>query len=424
MKVSKKQIANGLFWLLLMSSSLPFIYQAITIIASGQYVLWSYDSASKVGGGLGSIIPYIKDIACILLFLIVPYSYSQRKHRIYIVFFLLLAWGTIILSLNSILKNYSFNEFFQYLISGTRGYLFFVVAMAFFDGYFTDRQSIRNLQTVSLRIHEFVLLIQFVVSVVFIVRSGAFMSFGSGGLRIPGAFANSGTLGCYTIGAAVFICVQYCTCKAVSRGLTIIQILGVTILSFASGMRSAQLIVLMFVAITFAHIVFDTAKIKKRYILFFTAGMVVLALPTVISFIVERTGRGSFGESAVGRLETVHYLLNQGILRLIVGNGLGMGTNAAVSFQTTDASIFDGTLNTTIGQFGIVGLAILIVGTIYIFRRLFKYSYPNQMISYGIAVSVMIIFFTGNFFEQFAMILWIVLSCYLNIYAMEEWRGA
>ncbi len=56
--------------------------------------------------------------------------------------------------------------------------------------------------------------------------------------------------------------------------MTIVQMICVTMLSFASGMRSAQLIVLMFVAIAFSNIMFDVAKIGKKHIFGFTLGMI------------------------------------------------------------------------------------------------------------------------------------------------------
>lgn len=420
MQVSKKQIANILFFTLLISSSLPYIYQAISVIFSGQYVLWTYDGATRTGGGLGSIIPYIKDISCMLLFIVLPYCYPYRRNNIYLHFFSLIAWGTFILIFSSIAKGYSMNGMIQYLISGIRGYIFFVVSMSFCDRYFTVEESEHKLNSAALKIHNLVLLIQFVVSLLFILRSGSITNFGSGGMRIPGAFANSGTLGCYTISAAIFICVQYCAQKSIGKIMTIVQMICVTMLSFASGMRSAQLIVLMFVAIAFSNIMFDVAKIGKKHIFGFTLGMIGFSAPFAVSYILERTNRGSFGDSAVGRLDTVDLLLNQKLLPLLFGNGLGVGTNAAVNFQTADARIFDGTLNTIVGQFGIIGLGILVFSTLFVFNRLIRCSYPNQIIAYGICISVMLIFITGNFFEQFTMVIWIVVSAYLNMHRTEE----
>lgn len=401
------QFKERLFILLILSSIFSYIFHAILTIRTGQISLWTYSLESVNIGLLGKLMIFSKDFIAVVLFIFLFIKKGKENKKVLIYFFCLMCYGTIVLFISG-------NFDFRYILAGFRSYLFFIVSIMWCNyrkystnGINIDRK-IRKVLIISLYVEFIIILCQ-------IALTNSWSSFGSGGYRLSGTFGNSGGLGYYCIAMAMYITVASTKNKA-NLIETIVHVVIIIIMSIASGTRTAILCVaLLFMAYIFTEI-YRIIKLDKRTILFSFLTIIILFGKKIFEYTIARINRGNIMESGGSRVTIlIDLILNSNFFNTIIGNGVGYGTNTAVNLKIPIALIYDGTINTIIAQFGIIGAYIFGVIVLKILFDVYIKSINTILIGLSIIFSIFIIFLAGNYFEQISMVIISVYSVHLLI---------
>lgn len=412
MKISLNRIANKLFILLLLFTCIPYIYLALFNLINKNVVFWSFGVSALSISGLPGSIPHFKDVFCCMLFFIVISIHSRRNKKVFFGFSFILLWGVVLFLISSVVNDYSIIEIFQHIVAGVREYLYIFTAIMFLNIMLLNSGNNRVIIYSIIKIHYFILALQTIIAFWNLLIFGNVNMAGTGGLRIVGAFGNSGSLGYYTVGAAFFSSV-ICSYKEIcGKFSALLQFLMILFLSFASGMRLAQIIVIMFVIITLIDSLYNIIHLNRKTIMPTIGVLLLLLVPIFLQIIISRTARGGLSLSAVSRVDTILFLLNQKLFFLFFGSGIGVGTNAIILFQTSDSRIYDGTFSMIVGQFGVVGLILFVLFCCHLFHKILSKSGNKKIYVYAIIISLMLVFISGNFFEQYSLVLWTATSIY------------
>lgn len=408
MKVKINSLKDKLFLVLIVSSIFPYITQALYLIRNRTFILWTYKVEEFNAGILGIIIPYIKDITAIVLFLVI-FIYKKRKIREFVSkFVIIIYYGILVLLISG-------NFDFLYIVAGIRAYLFFVVTVMYCIDKFNSLIKYSEIKTVT-RVLLSSLYVECFLVFAQVSLSGSWSNFGAGGYRFTGSFGNSGSLGSYSVAIALFVLVAGTKLRLISFRSSCIHFLAILLISVASGMRSAIIIVLVFISIYLITVFYDIQKLSKKTIFFTFLFIIMLFSIPVGSYIVERINRGGIMESGGTRISIFSNLLfSSNIISSLIGYGIGYGTNAAVNLSLSSAQILDGTLNTTIGQFGFIGLVIFLFVLVKTLINIYNAAIGYRLVAFGAIFAILLICVSGNFFEQIAMAVIMPYSIYLLI---------
>ena len=139
----------------------------------------------------------------------------------------------------------------------------------------------------------------------------------------------------------------------------------------------------------------------------------------VIDKLTTYIGRGDIMVSGQGRIRAWQDLFEMNIIDLLIGQGLGVGTNTARSMGYTSVTM-DSTVTVLIVQFGIIGL--LLVSILYFLFATNMLQKKDTLLWYRIwiVVFVMVMLLSGSLFEQYVMIVPLIIVCADIIIAPQE----
>lgn len=398
-------LKDKMFILLILSSIYAYFIHSFVSIISRKYVLWTYVGSSINVGLLGKTLIYLKDVlAVLLLFYYILDKRKIVKIRLAIVC-LIFSYGILILLIRE-------NFDIRYVIAGARSYIFFIISIMWcidrkINYYVKTDNIISKILISSIYIQTLLVFSQ-------VALSKSWKYFGGGGYRFCGSFANSGGLGYYCIAISLYIIVISVIKKAYKK-ITIIHMFLLTLISIASGMRLAIIIVIFIYILFIIMKLYDTIHLDKRTIIVFFSIVIFVSANVIFEQVINRINRGAIMKSGGTRLKVFKNLIfNNDILNSIIGNGLGYGTNTAVNLGIVnlDSGVYDGTLNTIIAQIGIIGFIVFIIASIITFINICLKS-KNKLVAIILIGIIMIVFITGNYFEQITMVLVSVYSFYL-----------
>lgn len=406
--MKKSCLKDRLFILLIYFSIYAYLYHAILIIAGGKYSLWTYSGSEVNVGIIGNIFMYGKDFIAMLLFFILLLDSKTYGKKVLILFIGIVNYGAIILT---IANNFNIG----YILAGFRSYLYFFVTLVWcIDN--KKRNNNNNLDRKISKILLFSIYMEFTLVFLQVMLSNSWKYFGSGAYRFSGSFGNSGGLGYYCIGMTIYLIIFNVKSKLISFRKTIVHLGIILLLSIASGMRTAILASTILAIICILNEVYEKLRINKDTICFVFIIILVLSGSTIFKYIVDRIGRGGIMLSGGTRVSIMlNLILNSSVFNMLLGKGIGYGTNAAVNLNLPMSEIYDGTLNTTIGQFGIFGLIVFLSISFRIFKNIYFISKQYKLISLGSILTIILIFVSGNYFEQISMVIISVYSFSLLI---------
>lgn len=399
-----KKSEDILFECLIGVSVLAYGLHAVYLIVHGSYALWTIDTSMINIGIIGKIVPYIKDILVMVLFVVLYIRYKRSREAAFYFFGLVILGSVILIG--------SQNWDIRYCIAGIRMYLYPFTVMMWCQSrmYKCNVKHLYNLICV-LSVTEFILVF------LQIWNSGILTQFGYGGWRFCGSFGNSGGLGSFAFAASLYLFVADSSFASSNNKLNVILLIMNLLVSIASGMRSVMLPCILVVFSCLLNRISFLINIKKKskYAIFCLAG--ICGAPIVYQYVLERAGRGTLMESGGTRIglfyDLVHVTDFYEFCQLIIGKGIGYGTNNSVNLGVQSAEIMDGTINTTIAQFGLVGFAVIVFFFIRISINILKYGKGMAFVPCSFIAGIGILSLTGNIFEQISAIIILIYTYYL-----------
>lgn len=412
--VKKSTIIYMLLWGLLFTASVPYLAYGVSAIRNGYEVVGSLNgSGIKVSGRIGMLFGYLKDIIAIfLLGTILLFKKKVNKN----VFAAIVAFATygfvgLMCSGHSDLK---------FLIAGFRTFLYFGVMNLIFMTY---KKLIYDYKWINrfFCLTQGVIILQTISVILQVTMSNSWERFGRGAYRFSGLFPGSGNLGCYSIAALLFLSILNQKYRILSNSLYLLDGILLLFLSIASGTRTCMILVGVCFAYNIYTLYGKRFHLDKKVILFLLTITLIVSGPSVMSQIVFWTGRGELMASGGGRIDFFINMLSTATpLELIIGRGIGVGTNASISMGLQGTQVSDSTINLIFTQFGIVGLLIGLWQFGKICKKLYKADFNHLDISTCIIVTLCVMLIVGNLFEHIAMCLYLVLSYYLFVDFKED----
>lgn len=397
---SRKNIEQKLFFLLMISTFIGYIgyYFYSMHLGANIYFIYSnyFDTTFSNIGFIPILFRYLKDILVVILSFFLCLKMRKTQKNIFLAIGLF-TFGGLVLGILNALE-------ISTLISGIRCYVYFFVIVLFFT--YSQERSI-NLKTI-----EWILLGGLIINALvqfeqmYRGTNGDISLAGTWNYRFPALFGGTNSLASFVLGVDLFYLVLDIYCKK-TKTLKVISVfvLSIIIVIF-TGTRSA-LINILFVIL--AWIVLKI-NIKEELKIKIAAISAIVALPVIIILATKMAARGDILEVQLesGRLFILKELLsNPSILGLIFGYGIGAGSNADVALNQNDytehTAILDGTFNTVIYQYGLIGLVLCIGLLIYICNKLTVSR--NFILNCVFLGTVVLQAFTTNIFEAQAFLI-------------------
>lgn len=399
------KIINLLFILLIITSILSYGIQAISLIMNRQYILWTMLDNNVQTGNIGKIFPYIKDFIAVLLFIIL-FLFFKKARKTAMIFFIITLYGILLLFGHQIYE-------VGYIIAGIRMFLYFFVAIMYLQIFYTDRSVFQKIFNVL----KILIIIEFLITFIQVLYSGQIYNFGNGGYRFCGSFGNSIGMGNFTIAANLCIMTYSYITNNKAKNINYIYLFMNLLLSIASGTRTAIFLNLLIIYLYWNNFSLSRMKFTKKMKFTLLFIIVLLSLPFIYSFFIDRIGRGAMMVSGGIRIEIFLSFFNidnvLDLCNLIIGNGIGFASNSAHLLEVNSSIIVDGTYTTILAQFGLFGLAILIFILMKIMKTFWKYSDKNLNIALSYFLTIILIMGSQNIFEQIAMIILIVTTYFM-----------
>jgi hypothetical protein len=205
-----------------------------------------------------------------------------------------------------------------------------------------------------------------------------------------GMFPTSGSLGYYCIAISLFVGYLYRIDKSLSGKKFYFNIVIILFLCIATGSRGTvvQSGLILFGA------VFDKRNINLKNKLIFGSIAMILISFILLSFIEERAGRGDVMISGGGRIEAFNNIFyNINLKELIIGHGLGQGTNTLVQFSQSNI-IVDTLFSTFIYEFGLPFTLVITCSFINELRIIIHKYYASFFVRCA-TISIFLVFVTG-----------------------------
>lgn len=385
MKIRRGRIdKTSLLLFALLTTSISYIGYWFTAIQDGGHIYFSYDISTK---GILSYIRYVDDA----MFIILPLMWWRKqihKSSLYYIF-AGIVWGICSLWINTRFS-------WILVLSGIRCFLPFLVLL---EWYMTYEHQILDYNVIK-KCVNLIVIVQTLACILLSIICNVY--------RSPGLFGNAGALGIFCSGAVTFYFVYFALEFDMKwREYIFYQLMLLAIIVLTDS-RSAM--VIFFITVLFGFLI--RIKVSKKPMLNFV--LIIPALPVAVEIANNISARGNIIVQNIegGRLQILIRFFQQNLLSILFGGGLGYGTNTAVTIGSTDL-IVDGTVNTLLYQFGIVGGGILI----YILVRLvLKITYGTPMMfRLGFAIDVFLISFNANIFEAGGYLIFITLCFHMII---------
>ena len=342
------------------------------------------------------VIRNSKDILVVILIAVLLCKLKKKQKKAFFSMSLFVLCGLLIGIVNGLSM--------LTMISGLRCYAYFYAIVLFFT--FIEEKSI------DIKIIERILFIGILINLVVQceqVYRGTYNDLslaGTGGYRFPALFGGTNSLASFVLGVDLFYLVLDIYCKK-TKTLKVISVfvLSVIIVIF-TGTRSA-LINILFVILAWVVL---KINIKEELKIKIAAISAIVALPVIIILATKMADRGDIlaVQLGSGRLFILKNLLsNPSILGLFFGYGIGAGSNTDVILNqnnfTEHTAILDGTFNTVIYQYGLIGLVLCIGLLIYICNKLTVSR--NFILNCVFLGTVLLQAFTANIFEAQAFLI-------------------
>ena len=411
LKIGKNELLVNMFYGLLLFSIIGYIGYYIYSFANSINVYNNFANFTidnTIVYIFSTIIKFLKDIFMIgILLYYCTIEYKNNRKSI-LVFFLFLCYGTII----ALFTGYGIS-----ILGGMRGYLYLFVLILFFRELKQDALSLSLIRKIILG----GILINCIVTFeqAFRGTDGMIYLAGVGGFRFTGLFGGFAPCSAFAASACLFIYAD-AALFTVNRVYVVCSMLLCLMIEIMCGSRSGMICVMLIMCVG----LFAMIKIKPlyRYSLMFV--VLSAAFTIIIDFVESIADRGSIIEVQLesGRL----HILNEIIIGLMnspitfmFGNGLGAGSNTSVlmareNYNMGTQLILDGTFNTILYQFGMIGLMFFVFMLLVISYKIRKVNY-NLKIAFGLVIFIEGI--TCNLFESFAclIILFITYKMMCNI---------
>lgn len=366
-------------------------------------VLWGYGDEILLNSGmLPRIINYAKDIYIILLAIWLFYS-KNKRYRIqkdWYYFFLAIFFGGILAFLNG--------NGLLCVIGGIRAYIFAFVVYC----YCWKNELDKNFWKQFLRVVGILILFQLAGVVIQASFAGGKIQLGAGGYRMMGLFTNAGTLGFFALGAIIYICYAFLyrkVSKTVFWFFTLISIF----LALASGSRGCVIYAVIIVVVTEV----ETIRLDRASKTFLIPLIVAGVLVVIISNLTAYVGRGNLMVSGAGRFKAWSDLLKLHPWQILIGTGLGAGTNSARSLNASSI-MMDSSFTVIVVQYGIWGLTLFLIQMVKVFRIVYKNS-RYKWYSLALIGITFLILFSGSLFEQYTFVIPLIIV-YCSLYKGEN----
>lgn len=388
---------------------------AIEVIISGDASLWQLESDALNTAGP---IRYVKDffVACLSLAWIIALPKlglpSAIRARVRIFFF----WITGVVIVGSMGFIFGLSPLF-FLPAGLRWLLLLNAAF----GVFLLSSTLVSAQNRHRFIFRFLWCIVFVdlcaVILQYTVASSLFgIAFGAA--RLTGLFSNAGVAAFFAIAVAL-ISFQL---DGVSLKTRMVMSIVCVFLALSTGTRFATIAIFMILLIQLWEMVEVSGGKLKSSIKLLLVPLFVLALFVGYQALNQQVDRGDAisqqlekGGRIGNLLESVEMLYLADAGELMIGRGLGIGTNTAIGASLAEGKdpdayrfnmLTDNAFITCIFQFGILGSLLFWSGIFkfIIFVRP-KYSTRAKYRYFGIVVVILLTLISGSPFEHYFLMM-------------------
>lgn len=412
--VKKRTIIYILLFMLLLTASVPYLAYGVSAIRNGYEVVGGLNASSaKVSGKIGALFAYFKDIIAVVLLGTIVWFKRKFDKNVMITIVVFFVYGFVGLICSG-------RSDFKFLVAGFRTFMYFGVINLIFMTY---KELVYDYKWVKrfLYLTQCVILIQTVIVSLQVTMSNSWGRFGSGAYRFSGLFPGSGNLGCYSIAVLLFLSILNQQYKILSNTLYLVDGILLLFLSIASGTRTC----IILVGVCFAYNIFTlygkSLRLGKKVILIFLVIVLVVSGSSIMSKIVCWTGRGALMDSGSGRISFFINMISTATpLEMIIGRGLGVGTNASISMGLQGTQVSDSTINLIFTQFGIGGLLIGFWQFWNLCKKISKEGSNYFDIAMCIILTLCVMLVVGNLFEHIAMCLYLVLTYYLFVNFKEK----
>lgn len=418
LRVNKHRLITYMFYCLLLSSTIGYTGYYMYTFSQGIDVYNNFSDISIDGFYtylFASSIKFLKDIIFVCLFILCMVDQDSNVKKMNIVFCLFIAYGSII----AFLEGYS-----ESILGGIRGYLYFFVLLYFF---YKIKSCNISLDTIR-KIIYFALITNFVVIMEQAYRgtNGLIFLAGTGGYRFTGLFGGFAPCSAFAVSVCLLFFVYSCY-FTFSKVKSFFIVIATLLIECMCGSRSGMICVILIGYIW----MFKLINVKSIYKYFFMLSSLGLVVAVVIKFVESIANRGSILEVQMesGRLKIFYDVINglfQNIFALVFGHGLGAGSNTSVlmgraGYAMESAPILDGTFNTILYQFGVLGVIAIVSILLFLWLKLKNVPFDLKMAFYLI---VFIEGITGNIFENYAFLIIFFLTYRLmcnphNFYAVR-----
>lgn len=400
------KIEKYLLFLMLVFSCIAYVGYYVYAKKNGITVLISYSRSNKTM--MQAVSPFImvfrfgKDVCATLLLLVEMLSMNRSSRaKVFIGMIMVVAYGTIIALANNMTMNT--------IVSGYRMVVFFGALSMYFNSNNFSRITLKrflNLLSVLLLINTIIAAIQAYDRLGF-----KFALIGQGSYRFMGLFPAAAAFAYFCLGAALF---AYCidTQSNIYHKQCIIICVIAFVGCYISGTRSSMINLLI---ILFVYMI-DQSKMKKSQKILVS---VILSLPVItyiLQYATDLANRGSIFENAIGGGRfTIFFnsIFSQSFINILLGNGIGAGSNSAAEFMkivsSTDLLFLDGTFTAVFYQFGVIGLLACFVYIWSIVKSIYmKDGLLNSALFGG---TIILQCLTTNVLEAFALLI-MLFFCY------------
>lgn len=370
---------------------------------TGTLVLWGYKEDITLNNGMfPQIVNYAKDIYAVLwtayLFLKENKTQEIQKDWFYLFFAILLGIVLAFASGNGLLC----------IIGGIRAYLFAFITYR----YCWKNEFVESFWIKFLRVVELMIVLQLVGVIIQAGLAGGGILLGSGAYRMMGLFTNAGTLGFFSLGAVIYLCYVFLNNKVSKIEFCFFSIISI-FLALASGSRGCVIYAVSVLVIA----LIEKSRLNRVSKFLILPVIVIMVFIVIISNLTSYVGRGDLMESGVGRFKAWRDLLMLKPWQILIGTGLGAGTNSARSLGASSITM-DSSFTVFIVQYGIWGLLIFIIQMIKVFRVIYRNS-RYKWYSLVLIVIVFLILFSGSLFEQYTLIIPLIIV-YCSLYKGED----
>ena len=405
---SKKNIENIIvytFITLMLFTVFSYICQSISIISNGYRVFWTMTNLKQTNF-LFKYFPFIKELVLGILFLFLIgydlcFNKLKKSKKTLLFFFVLVVLGSLLLIISN-------NFAIGYIIAGLRVLLYLITTILFCKIIDVNDEVMKKID-VMIKIS---IILEFIIVFITAITTDVFFQFGKGANRFMGTFGNGANLGYYTVACSMYLLIRKKFIRSVKVS-DVFYLAMLLLLSIASGSR-VSIISNMFIIVCFVDYIISSKKIiTNRSLIILNILCILLVSKVAYKFVMRLIGRGGLLVSGSYRIDLFLSTFNVTsvgeLITLLIGKGLGFGTNTARLLGITDSVIVDGTYLTIILQYGVIGF-ILLLGKII--KKIRKCD-ANIFIIIAVILSYIMLMLSINIFEQYAFVAIAIYSLYL-----------